>query len=85
METVAALRAALERAKSGEITGVATVEFYADGYRFVLTGSARNNLALTAAVLSVVQQDVVRETSAPASAVSEMPVALPRRSIPDRA
>lgn len=77
IETAAALRAALEKVRSGELTGIAAIEFYEGGYRFVLTGSALQNPALTASTLLVAQVEVARSASLPASIFFEaMPKAV---------
>jgi hypothetical protein len=88
METVAALRGALEGAKNGTLTGVAAVEFYREGYRFVSTGSARENPGLTVSTLLVAQVEFARAFNLPASVVLQaLPLALyfSERKAPDRA
>jgi hypothetical protein len=78
METVAALRAALGEAKGGAITGIASLELYEGGYRFITTGSCRGNPALTAGLLLVAQVDLARSLNLPASLVLQaLPLVFP--------
>jgi len=85
MDTVAALLAALDSAKAGMVLGVATIEFYDDGFRVIVTGSARANPALTAATLCLAYLDQSRDAisrASPASKVFRYASAFERRKAP---
>lgn len=67
--TVVALKVALEGAQHGTLRGIAAVEFYEGGYRFSITGAARDNPALAASAMLVAQLEVARSANLPASLV----------------
>lgn len=63
------------------MTGVAVVEFYGDGYRMVVAGSAALDVARTVSTLMVAQIDLARDANLSASLVLQaLPSALTQKA-----